>query len=140
MLVGKVREEEFSFDPVISTASWSENLLQSSPILATIPNLCRYFFATACCLAVGAAVGILAKKTFSHYHILRSLARTVQEFEASHPRALIVAVGVACLVSVFFPAVGYLLAVVAGFRLGCSYDSLQPLRDRLRWVRRWWSF
>ena len=141
MFISTVGDRDYPFNtpPSNTSSGWFDGIL-GGPILTLITNLFNNaFFRVVFCAAAGAAAGALAKKKTIVYHGLRSMFRTVSDFEKNHPRSLITAAAVAGVASIFFPIVRLPLVVVETFQLGYSCDSLQPLRDRLRWMRHWWG-
>lgn len=75
--------------------------------------------ATVCWSTLGAFIGVLAKKPLTQYHFLRSLSRMALTFEQNFPHVLLVALGIACVVSTIFPYIAFAVATIVGFRVGC---------------------
>ena len=99
-------------------------LLLGPTSLSTITAIAARIFessplATLCWGAVGTFIGVVAKKPITQYHFLRSLSRMALSFENNYPHVLLVALGIACIVSFIFPYMAFALAAVVGFRVGC---------------------
>lgn len=112
--------------PIVSTTleeEWAPRLFGPSSLSIITAIAARIFessaLATLCWGTVGTFIGVLAKKSLTQYHFLRSLSRMALTFEQNYPHVFLVALGIACVVSCIFPLIAFPIAAVVGFRVGC---------------------